>query len=142
MVALPISNIILKSLKPNNKPYPKELKSYGDYIRKHRLDNNHSQSEVAKIIGVETDTITNWELNRNQPMISYYPRIFSYLGYDPFKIESDELKDLVYEFRKQNGLSKKSFAQIVGVDSKVITDIEQDRLSSNKSLNRLMAIVL
>jgi len=52
---------------PSNKPYPKELLTYGDHIRKKRLDLNLLQSDVAKIINVTTDTIINWELHRTKP---------------------------------------------------------------------------
>ena len=38
MVSLPIYNIQLKAQRPNRKPYPKELVTYGDHLRKKRLD--------------------------------------------------------------------------------------------------------
>jgi len=49
-VSLPICHFVLKAQKPNRKPYPKELKTYGDHLRKKRLDLNLSQPQVAKII--------------------------------------------------------------------------------------------
>jgi DNA-binding transcriptional regulator YiaG len=78
---LPICNIQLKAQKPNNKPYPKELNTYGDHLRKKRLDLNLTQSQVAKIINVTTDTITNWELNRKEPNHKHISKIISFLGY-------------------------------------------------------------
>ena len=79
MVALPICHLELKAKKPCRKPYPKELKTYGDHIRKKRLDLNLSQPQVAKIINVTTDTITNWELNRNTPSIRQVHKIIAFL---------------------------------------------------------------
>lgn len=78
MGSSPICKIILKATKPCHKPYPKELKTYGDHIRKKRLDLNLKQSEVAKIIGVTTDTIINWELNRRTPKSSQIHKILSF----------------------------------------------------------------
>jgi len=80
---LPICNIQLKASKPIRKPCPKQLITYGDHLRKKRLDLNLSQSQVAKIINVTTDSITNWELNRNEPNLNQVPKIISLLGYTP-----------------------------------------------------------
>lgn len=80
MVSLPICNIDLKTQKPNKKPYSKKLKTYGDHLRQKRLDLNLSQPQVANIINVTPDTTTNWEFNRNEPTLTYIPRIISFLG--------------------------------------------------------------
>ena len=81
--SLPICNIELKARKPDRRPYPKELKTYGDHLRKKRLDLNMSQPEVARIFKVQTDTITNWELNRNRPSKKQIKKIFDFLKYSP-----------------------------------------------------------
>ena len=65
--------------KPTYKDYPKQLNTLGDHLRKVRLDRGMSQSQVAEIIGVDTDTITCWELNRNRARAKYHSRIKSFL---------------------------------------------------------------
>ena len=65
--------------------YPKELNTLGDHIRAKRLDLGLLQREVAGIIGVTTDTITNWEKNRNKPMNWHSLKINKFLGYSPFE---------------------------------------------------------
>lgn len=72
--------LTLYAKKPYRKPFPKEIKTLGDQLRKVRLERNMSQKEVAKIIGVTTDTITNWELNRNKPQKKYSKQIKNYLS--------------------------------------------------------------
>jgi len=52
-------------------------------LRKTRLDRELTQYQVAIEIGVRTDTITNWELNRNQPSIRFHSLIFDFLGFVP-----------------------------------------------------------
>jgi len=76
IVSLLTCNIVLKAVKPEKKPYPKELTTYGDHLRKKRLDLNLSQPQVAKIINVTADSITNWELNRNEPNLNQIPKSF------------------------------------------------------------------
>ena len=65
--------------------FPTQLKTIGDHIRARRLDLGLLQKDVAEIIGVTTDTITNWEKGRNQPMIWHYLKIKKFLGCSPFQ---------------------------------------------------------
>jgi len=44
-----------------------------------------TQEEVAKILSVSTDTITNWENIRTKPSDNRMVRIMKFLGYIPAK---------------------------------------------------------
>ena len=99
-VALPICHIELKAQKPNRKPYPKELKTYGDHLRKKRLDLNLSQPQVAKIINITTDSITNWELNRNNPSLKQVQKIILFLEYTPINKECEIKRYIAVYFMK------------------------------------------
>ena len=67
MGAYPILQKALKAPKPLPKGLPTNPTTIGEQIRYKRMKLGLPQSDVAKIIGVTTDTITNWELNRNKP---------------------------------------------------------------------------
>ena len=69
------------------------------------------QQEVAKIIHVTTDTITNWELNRTKPNIEYIPNIISFLGYTPTTTTHP-----IKEYPIQRGLTQKELAKILNPD--------------------------
>lgn len=118
----PSVKIVLKAKKPNKKPYPKELKTYGDHLRQKRLDLNLSQPQVANIINVTPDTITNWELNKNVPNTSYIPRIISFIGYSPIFHQNP-----VVNYRVQNGLTQKELAKILKIDPSTLLKIEKGR---------------
>ena len=120
IVSLPICNIVLKAIKPERKPYPKELITYGDHLRKKRLDLNLSQPQVAKIINVTTDSITNWELNRNEPNLNQIPKIISFLEYTPI-INENPIK----KYRLEKGLSQKELAEILKIDPTTLSRIER-----------------
>jgi DNA-binding XRE family transcriptional regulator len=77
--------VVLRCKRPRNPAYPVETITLGDHIRKTRLDRELTQNQVATMIGVATDTITNWELNRNSPRKSYYSAIYDFLGKVPLK---------------------------------------------------------
>jgi len=49
------------------KGYPIKPKTFGEKLRKHRMDLGLFQKDVAKFIGVSTDTITYWEKGRTEP---------------------------------------------------------------------------
>lgn len=116
----PSVKIVLKTKKPNKKLYPKELKIYGGHLRQKRLDLNLKQPEVAKLINVATDTITNWELNENEPTLTYIPRIISLLGYSPIFILNP-----VKRYRVQKRLNQKELARILKIDQGTLARIEQ-----------------
>ena len=52
-------------------------------MRKHRLDLQLLQKQVADQIGVDELTVTNWERNATVPAIRHIPAIIRFLGYDP-----------------------------------------------------------
>ena len=55
--------------------YRMELKTIGDHLRKARMDKGLLQRDIARIIGVQTDTVTNWENNRSIPHLRYHNNI-------------------------------------------------------------------
>jgi len=133
MGSLPICHFNFKSKKPNRKPYPKELKTIGDHIRKRRLDLNLYQSQVAEIINVETDTITNWEMNRYQPNLRFIPKIISFLGYSPIKEENPMKRYMI-----EKGISQNELAMIIGVDESIIIKAENKEGNISKTaINKL-----
>ena len=119
---MPICNIVLNALKPDRRPYPEELKTYGDHLRKKRLDLNLSQPQVAKIINVTTDSITNWELNRTEPNLNLIPKIIAFLGYVPIINENP-----IRNYRIQNGITQTEFARILEIDPTTLSRIERSK---------------
>lgn len=124
MVSWLICNVVLKTIKPNRKPNPKELKTYGGPIRQRGLDLDLKQSEVAKIINVTTDTITNWELNRNEPTLTQIPKIILFLGYTP-QFNKSALKN----YRIQKEINQKELAKSLGIDPTTLSRIKTGRIN-------------
>ena len=112
--------------------YPKELKSFADHLRKRRYDLKLSQPQVAKIIGVSTDTITYWENERSQPLLMNIPKIVSFLRYSPFNIEAKTIGDQIKNLRFQKGLSQKKLAELLDVDPSTLASWEQNKGRSDK----------
>ena len=76
-------DLAMTASRPLPPAYPRELRTLGDHIRKKRLDLGLLQKEVARLLGVDTDSVTNWEKNRYVPRRHLIPRIVEFLGYVP-----------------------------------------------------------
>ena len=110
----------LSTKKPQNKAYPKTLVTIGDHLRKRRLDLKLYQKEVARLFGVDTNSITNREKNRTSPRLYLMPKVFEFLGYSPFESNALSLGDQIKAYRIQEGLSLMRMAKILGVDPDIV----------------------
>jgi DNA-binding XRE family transcriptional regulator len=79
--------------------YAKNPQTLGECIIKKRIENKQFQKDVARIIGVSEDSVTYWENERAQPQIQHYPAIISFLGYYPFKHETETLGGKLKQIR-------------------------------------------
>lgn len=116
MVALPFCQITLEAPKPPSAAYPKELKTLGHHLRKRRLDLKLLQKEVAQELGVNGDTICNWENNRTSPSLRFVPKIIEFLGCLPCDVQAKTLGERIVAHRKRLGLTQKELARRLGVD--------------------------
>jgi transcriptional regulator with XRE-family HTH domain len=92
------------------------------------MDLGLKQEDVANIINVTTDTITNWENSRSRPQVNSYPRIVQFLGYNPFKNDDNNIADRIKNYRFEHGLSLEAFGQIVGKDASTIVAWENGKV--------------
>ncbi len=92
----------------------------GDHIRKVRIDRKLTQEEVGKLFMVSTDTVSNWELNRYSPHVSYYKVIIEFLGYYPFSHETESLAGKILKYRYIHGLTHRQMGRKIGVNATAI----------------------
>jgi DNA-binding XRE family transcriptional regulator len=59
--------------------YPLRPKTLGERLKKKRLDMELFQKDVAQIVGVSADTVTNWERGRTKPSKHAMIRIQQFL---------------------------------------------------------------
>ncbi len=92
------------------------------------------QKQVGKAIGVTSHTVMNWEKDRAQPEVKYYPKIMAFLGYCPIQ-HASTFSNLVRLHRTHRGLSIKQAAQEIGIDPASLSAYE----AGNKPLHRILA---
>jgi transcriptional regulator with XRE-family HTH domain len=131
-VALPFCHLRLNAAKPKASTYPKELKTWGDHIRAHRLERGLFQEEVAVQIGATEQTITNWELNHTTPEVRFLPSIIDFLGYVPYW-PAHTFAEKLARARLYLGLSRKEMARMSGIDESNLAGWETGRHQPTES---------
>jgi transcriptional regulator with XRE-family HTH domain len=138
-VAVITCEIVLWAKKPPSKPYPEELKTLGDHLRKKWLELKMLQKEVAERLGTTVCTVRNWEKNRSNPSLVFIPKIIRFLGYMPYDTSNQDFGRQIAAKRTFLGLRQKDLAQAIGVDPSIIRSWEKGEHKPSKLLPRLLA---
>src|SRR4051812_39233303 len=91
-----------------------EPQTIGQHIRKRRIQLRMKQARLANEFGISEDTLTAWENERNIPQIHFYPKLISFLGYNPFSLDTKSIGGQIYRYRTENGLSHRKLSRITG----------------------------
>ena len=94
--------------------FPKPT-TLGEHIRENRRKRNMRQRSVAHELGVSVFTVLNWEKGKTEPPIQAMPRIFRWLGYEPFAAPKN-LPECLLAKRRAMGWSIREAATRLGVD--------------------------
>lgn len=110
--------------------------SFGEVIQKYRNINNLSQPELAGIMGVSRNTVTNWETDKSRPEIDSIRNLSTLLGiplYELFGLTNDSLpvgneNVLLQQFRQLSTVSQKVVFQLVSTMLQEETDARDSML--------------
>jgi hypothetical protein len=103
--------------------YPENLDGLGDHIRKTRLDRRLNRKTTAGQLRIDAVSLKNWEDARTAIDVRFYPRILSWLGYDPMP-QARSLGDQIRHARLSRGWSRKRLAYIADVDEGTVKRLE------------------
>jgi len=135
-------------------PVAKQPETLGQHLRKKRFDSGLRQSEVAQRLYISYRTLSCWECDRIHPTWEYWPRIVSYLGYDPFtnpalgRPKGNESRGVAFSSlsnpvtlsqklvkrRLELKKTRKQCAEEMGVSVKTLQCWEQDRRTPSPCL--------
>ena len=79
---------------PNSDAQNDAVPSFGAVLRKYRNKNEMSQPELAEIMGISRNTITNWENDKCRPEVDSIRTLCSMLGiplYELFGLSNDSM---------------------------------------------------
>lgn len=126
--ALHFCDVTLTAQKPLSESYPISLMTIGEHLRKRRLDLKLFQKDIAKILGVTTDTVTNWEKNRSNPTLKVMPIIINFLCYNPLEGNVETIRGKIKQYRWKRGLSIKALANILKIDPSTLARWERSKV--------------
>ena len=140
--SLPFCHFQLTARKPSSLPYPAQLNTLGDHLRKRQLDLGLLQREVAEKLGVTDSTIWNWEANYSSPQLRIIPKVIAFLGYEPYSTASGSFGERLLACRRSMGLSQKELADRMGIDPSTLGKWERGgRPPSKKVMARVRAFL-
>jgi len=111
-------------------------------LRKRRLDLKLYQKDVAKLVGVDTNSITNWGKNRTSPRLYLLPRVFEFLCYDPMPNSASTFGEKLKLYRRKRGLSLKTLARILGSDPTTLARWERGNVELRTRLKERVNWIL
>jgi len=140
-------------------PVPNAPTTIGGHLRKRRLELRRLQSEVARLLGVSTVTLSRWETDKVYPTWSQQPSIAEFLGFNPFtnpelggptgnetngvaSLSPTTPKTFGQLLRKRRLALRKNRAQLaqeLGVSTKTLWNWEADRRKPSKKLRERIA---
>ncbi len=115
-VAVLLPYVRLRLRAPRERRFRSDPQTLGQHLLKRRLQLGLTQGQVAHRLSVNSWTLLLWELDRTKPAMRYYPRLFAFLGYDPFP-PATTLAERIKAKRRQLGIPIEEAARRVGVDS-------------------------
>ena len=122
---IPFCDTLTLTFAKPKRHYPLALNSIGDHLLKRRLDLRQNRKFAASLIGVDPESLKNWERGKTEPAVGFFPRLISYLGYNPLP-EAESRGSRIRRERISRGLSRKALADSVGVDEATVKRMEED----------------
>ena len=96
------------------------------------------QKEVAQQLGVDTNSVTNWEKGHTSASLHLIPRIIEFLGYTPFFGEGEGFVQQIVEKRRALRVRQEDLARQLCIDPSTLARWEQGKgRPLKKHLHRL-----
>lgn len=100
------------------------------------------QRQVAEMLGTDEASVYNWEVNSSVPQIRFFPSIISFLGYDPFEVDTSTFAGKLKAYRYNNGLSFKELGKILNVEASATRAWESGENQPQKRILRKLEQIL
>lgn len=119
--------------RPKPRGYPLTPKTWGEWIRKFRMDKCMTIPQTAKILGVTIKSIILWEHGVNCPRACHIPNIINFIGHDPF-LPSGDFVSKVKHYRITHGYTRCELAKILQLEESVLARWENHRTVPSERL--------
>ena len=118
--------------------YPTNPQTLTEHVKRARMDKELTQKQVAEALNLTTDTIENWEANRNQVKLMHIPAVTKFLGYCLVEYHKEGgWKQTLLNYRKQRGWSSLKMAKFFKIDEGSLKKIERGEKLMKKIEKRI-----
>jgi transcriptional regulator with XRE-family HTH domain len=117
-----------------------EPSTVGEHIRRKRLHRGLTQKEAAALIGVDADTVLNWEKGQTVPSSKFFSAIVYFLGYVPLP-QPTTLSERLYYIRYVRGWSIKEASQVLGIHEETWAYWERGKRPQRRMQKRLQMVL-
>ena len=98
----------------------------GEHLKRRRIELGLLHKEAACQMHVAVETVIAWEKDRKDPEHRNWPRIISFLGYDPYP-DPRTLGERLRARSRQLGLSRREASHRLGMDENTLAAYETGR---------------
>lgn len=100
-------------------------KTWGECLRKRRLELGLTSAEAARMLGIMPSTLYVWECGKKKPHPTSCLKIMDFLGHIPSFYARETLGQRMAIYRLLHGLSKRKFANLLGVAAETLRKWER-----------------
>jgi len=124
------------------KGYPREPITIGHHLKQKRLKEKVLQQDLAEMLKVSKQTISNWEHGYTQPPLRQFKNISSFLGYCYFEKPATTIAMKIKNIRCYLfGMDVRSYAKFTNFDASTILAWENGKSRPNrKSLHKISLV--
>jgi transcriptional regulator with XRE-family HTH domain len=139
---VPFSELDVSVPLPDKRLFPSELQSVGDHLRQARLSRKILIKDVMAALGISRETLRGWEGNQFEPHVGHFPAITRFLGYYPFRFDTNTLAGKIKNYRYTHGLTQAQLGAILHTNTAMVWQWETaGRPPLYKTLQRILALV-
>jgi len=103
---------------------------------------NLTKRQLSSKFHVDDTTIYLWERNQVKPSLAQIPKIIEFLGRDPFERKAEVLGDRIRDYRRTHGLSQKSLAKLLEIDTSSIASLERGLHQPTKRIRHKLNLLV
>ncbi len=120
---------------PSN--YPQCPATFGEHVRKARVDQGLSQAKLARTLGVTWSTVRDWETGRTRPALRLKPRVLAFLAREEDRPEGSIWEQVRWK-RERLGLSQAGLQRMLGIHASTLYRGER---GANRTTPRVLRVL-
>jgi DNA-binding XRE family transcriptional regulator len=132
----------LETARISRKPrgYPENPTTLAEHLLKRRKELGLLQRQAAEQLAIRPESYLAWEKHGQQPEVWRWPKVISFLGYDPHPT-AVTLPGQIAAYRRRHGLTHRELGKLLGVHECTVQSWERERHPPSRRKAELKALL-